>query len=100
MGEAMIDFLRGAGATIRDVRMDYNTKKTMVEDLQYAIEKREITLQNNDTLINELLAYDIERTKAGRVTYNAPSGMHDDCVMSLAIAWHGCDGGGKRWWIS
>ncbi len=25
----------------------------------------------------------------GQVSYDAPSGYHDDCVMALALAWYG-----------
>jgi hypothetical protein len=27
---------------------------------------------------------------SGTLRYGAPSGMHDDMVMSLALAWYGC----------
>ena len=26
--------------------------------------------------------------------YNAPAGMHDDCVMALALTWYGAVRGG------
>jgi DUF2075 family protein len=35
---------------------------------------------------NELLAYEYTRTAAGNLTMNAPLGMHDDCVISGALA--------------
>jgi hypothetical protein len=35
----------------------------------------------------ELLAYDAERLPSGAMRYNAPSGQHDDCVVSLMLAW-------------
>jgi len=28
--------------------------------------------------------------------YNAPAGMHDDCVMSLALAWSGTVNTGRE----
>jgi len=42
-------------------------------------------------LINELSIYEYEKTMAGNVKYSAPSGYHDDCVISLALA---------VWWIT
>ena len=32
-------------------------------------------------------AYEMDKTPSGMVRYGAPEGMHDDCVMSLALAW-------------
>ena len=31
----------------------------------------------------------MERLPSGMLRYSAPEGMHDDTVMSLALAWHG-----------
>jgi hypothetical protein len=38
-------------------------------------------------LIAELLAFEAERLPSGLLRYGAPQGYHDDCVMSLALAW-------------
>ena len=40
-------------------------------------------------LLGELLAFQAERLPSGLMRYSAPEGMHDDCVISLALAWHG-----------
>jgi len=40
-------------------------------------------------LTNEMKRYEYEISPSGGITYNAPSGYHDDCVMSLALANHG-----------
>ena len=31
----------------------------------------------------------MDRLPSGMVRYSAPDSMHDDCVMSFAMAWHG-----------
>jgi len=36
-----------------------------------------------------LQAYEAERLPSGMLRYSAPEGYHDDCVMALALAWHG-----------
>jgi hypothetical protein len=48
-------------------------------------------------LVGELLAYDAERLPGGLLRYGAPSGMHDDCVMALALAWQGASS--PRQWV-
>ena len=54
------------------------------------LERGELGILNDPVLIGELEAY--ERTVSpvtGRSRYSAPEGMHDDCVMALALAWYG-----------
>jgi hypothetical protein len=43
-------------------------------------------------LVNELEAFEYTVTRAGNVTYAAPGGLHDDCVMALMLAGHAGDG--------
>jgi len=31
----------------------------------------------------------VDRLPSGMVRYSAPDGLHDDMVISLALAWHG-----------
>lgn len=65
------------------------SKAKVIDALSLAFERGSITLLNHPTLIGELQAYEAERLPGGLLRYNAPSGMHDDCVISLALAWHG-----------
>lgn len=37
-------------------------------------------------LYNELNAYTYKLGSNGQLTFSAPNGMHDDCVMSLMLA--------------
>ena len=75
-----------------------STKAAAIEALSLAFERREITILNDPILIGELQAFEISRTPSGMVKYSAPSGMHDDMVMSLALAWQGAESGGN--WIT
>ena len=43
---------------------------------------------------NELLAFEYELTAARNVRMSAPEGMHDDCVIGLALAAWGVSGAG------
>ena len=42
-----------------------------------------------DVLTAELKRYEYDLGPTGRISYGAPSGYHDDCVMALALANHG-----------
>ena len=42
-----------------------------------------------DVLTNEMRRYEYQIGPSGQITYGAPSGHHDDCVVALALANHG-----------
>jgi hypothetical protein len=42
-----------------------------------------------EVLTNEMKRYEYAISPSGNITYNAPSGYHDDCVIALALANHG-----------
>ena len=63
------------------------TKSNMINALALAFERNEISIIPDAVLINELQAYEMERLPSGLMRYNAPEGLHDDCVMSLALAY-------------
>jgi len=46
-----------------------------------------LAILDDPVLVGELQAYDMQRLPSGMVRYGAPEGMHDDTVMSLALAW-------------
>jgi hypothetical protein len=50
-------------------------------------------------LIGELLSFEGKRNASGTFSYSAPAGMHDDCVMSLAIGWNGLNNRGVVLWM-
>jgi hypothetical protein len=87
IGSPIIDELRREGMPVRPYRTTNASKAEAIEALALAIEKGDLRIINDDVLISELFAYQQEHTKSGAPKYGAPEGMHDDCVMSLAIAW-------------
>lgn len=62
-----------------------DTKRKIIENLQVAIQNHDIQLLDDVELKIELAGYRIESTPTGKITYNG-DGVHDDCVMALAIA--------------
>jgi hypothetical protein len=60
------------------------TKEIMITDLNLALINREIKLLDQKT-VSELIAYQYDDNDK----MNAPAGLNDDCVTSLAIAWQG-----------
>lgn len=92
MGEPLIERLQCQGLNIRGFNTTNASKAAAIEALSLAIENGQISFPIDDrikVLKNELLAYDQERLPSGMIRYGAPKGGHDDCVMSLAIAYAG-----------
>lgn len=87
IGQPVIDALYARGLPIQPFTTTSATKQTIITGLQSAFEHGEIAIINNTILIGELLSFESNRAPSGSFTYSAPSGMHDDCVMSLAIGW-------------
>jgi len=87
IGQPVIDHLVARGIPARPFTTTNVTKHEIITALQSAFEHGEITILSDKVLIAELQAFEMERLKSGLVRYGAPQGMHDDCVMSLALAW-------------
>lgn len=63
------------------------SKQRLMEGLAVGIQDQQSGLTFPDGPIpRELEAYEYEYTRTG-VRYGAPSGLHDDCVTALALAW-------------
>lgn len=63
----------------------YDSKIRIIDILKVRIEKNRNWVANIPQLISELRNLQVKRTQMNRITYSAPSGMHDDCVMAFAM---------------
>lgn len=72
---------------VHDFNTTNETKAEVVQALALAFERREIRIPDDSVLIGELEAFTSERLPSGKIRYTAPEGLHDDCVMSLALCW-------------
>jgi hypothetical protein len=88
IGQGVIDHLHNRRINVQPFTTTNSTKQAIITSLQSAFEHGEIGIYNDPVLIGELLSYESKRTPSGAFTYNAPDGLHDDCVMSLALAWN------------
>jgi len=63
------------------------TKPIMIEDLALAFEQKTISILDKTWLIDELNAFTyVYNVNTRNVQYSAPQGVHDDSVISLALA--------------
>ncbi len=95
IGEPLIEQIQRSGLPVVPFQTTSASKSLAIDDLALAFAKREISIIDNEALIAELEAYEMNRLPSGLMRYSAPAGMHDDCVMSLALAWHGLNHSGR-----
>lgn len=86
MGGPNNEELRRMGLPCANFHTSNISKAQIIENLAAEFDHRRIKVLNDLTLIGELEAFESERLSSGAVKYSAPDGMHDDCVMALAIA--------------
>lgn len=89
MGWPNIDELSVAGYPVIPFNTTSRTKHAIIDQLRHAFELGQIAILPDEGLIDEILAFESERLPSGLIRYSAPSGQHDDQVMSLALAWAG-----------
>lgn len=98
IGVPLIEQLHRTGLRIQPFLTTNASKAQAIDALTLAFERGDICILPDPVLIAELQSYEAERLPSGMLRYGAPAGMHDDCVMSLAMAWQGIATGGV--WLS
>lgn len=87
IGDPIYDDLRRVVPRIEGVKLTNQRKTELIQRLIVATEQRQVTWPKEwEILTTEMQRYEYEITASGLITYNAPSGYHDDCVMALALA--------------
>ena len=89
IGEPLIEQMQRLGLPVVPFQTTAQSKMHAIDALALAFEQGEIAILPDATLMAELSAYEMQRMPSGLTRYGAPSGLHDDCVMSLALAWQG-----------
>jgi hypothetical protein len=106
VGDPIFDDLKRVYVDIEAFKFTPHSKVELVQRLIVAVEQRKVSWPAGvnyetrerreksgdwDVLTNEMRRYEYQIGESGRITYGAPAGYHDDCVMALALANH------RRW---
>lgn len=86
IGSPIFDDLSRSGVPVEPFNFTNSSKKEIIEKLSIFIEQRYLRMIPNTDTFNEFDSYEYNLTKTGLVTYNARAGMHDDIVISHALA--------------
>ncbi|MHC4852398.1 MAG: phage terminase large subunit family protein [Planctomycetota bacterium] len=88
-GEPIFETLRKAGVYAEAYTFTPKSKDALINNLSLCFEQRQVTLPKPELWpegIDELEAFEYSVTDSGNVRTSAPYGMHDDCVIALALA--------------
>lgn len=85
VGDPIFEDLQREGLAVTGLKFTSISKQQLMEGLATAIQQRLITYPEG-RIVDELDVFEYQYSKQG-VKYSAPVGYHDDCVMSLGLAW-------------
>lgn len=86
VGDPIFDDLYKDMPNLQRFQFTVKSRMDLLSNLQLLIEQGKIKIPNDETLINELKSFEYIIGDKGRVSAGCPDSMHDDCVMSLALA--------------
>lgn len=89
MGGPLVEQLQRMALPVQPFTTTNASKAEAVDALALAFERGDLSILPDEQLIAELEAFESDRSPSGLIRYGAPAGMHDDCVMALALAWQG-----------
>lgn len=85
-GSPIVEDLIRAGLNVEGYRYTKVSKAQLIENLIVLFEQKKVTFPPIEELINELETFTYDVSAQGNISYNAPKGLHDDCVNALALA--------------
>ncbi len=85
VGDPIFEDMQREGLDVQGYKFSSTSKQMLMEGLASAIHQRKITFPPGP-IVDELEIFEYQYTSFG-VKYSAPQGFHDDCVVSLSLAW-------------
>lgn len=86
LGDPIVDDLQRAGVSVLPFKITNESKKNLIEKLAIWIEQQKLRLIPTNDKIFELENFSYEILPSGRIRYEARPGLHDDCVIAIALA--------------
>ncbi len=90
LGDPIYDDLKSKNVNIEPFNFNKASRENLLNNLAILLEAGTIKIPEDENLLNELRSfqYVLKSSKGGkaRIAMEVPDGVHDDCVMSLALA--------------
>lgn len=86
IGSPNLQELHRTGIRVRGFQMTASSKPALIQSLALTFEKEEMKFLDIPIATRELEAYEAKKSEStGRISYNAPSGFHDDTVIARGL---------------
>lgn len=92
VGDPILEALQHLGGGYEGFKFSQASKQQLMEGLAVAIQQRQLRYPDGP-IANELESFEYVYSRTG-VSYSAPVGLHDDCVIGLGLAWMAAKGTG------
>ncbi len=94
LGDPVVDDLKARGLTIggedgRGFKFTEISRMNLLNNLAILLEQDKIKIPDDEGLIAELESFQYTMGENGKIKVKVPENLHDDRVMSLALAVHG-----------
>ena len=86
VGDPIYEDLARKGLRVEGFKFTEQTRRDLLNNLSLKIEQEKIRIPETTSLIDELKSFHYELSDAGKIRLKVPEGLHDDTVMSLALA--------------
>ena len=91
VGDPIVEDLKNRGLNVygengEGFKFTEQSRERLLSNLAILLEQDKIKIPNDEGLISELESFRYELTERGKIKVTVPEGMHDDRVMSLALA--------------
>lgn len=84
VGDPIVEQIQRVCQRVKGFKFTSQSKQQLIEGLVLAVQQRSVFFPS-EPIGSEMENFEFEYTRTG-VRYSAPSGLHDDCVMALALA--------------
>lgn len=93
VGDPIVEDLKARGLNIGNEGIGFKftetSRQNLLNNLAILLEQDKIKIPADEGLISELESFQYSLTENGKIKVKVPEGLHDDRVMSLALAVHG-----------
>lgn len=90
LGDPIVEDLKQRGLRIggdgQGFKFSETSRRQLLDNLAILLEQDKIKIPNDEGLIAELESFRFELSESGKIKVTVPEGLHDDRVMSLALA--------------
>lgn len=86
VGEPIYDDLSARGLRVEPYKFTYESRMDLLRNLQILLEQNKVKIPNDEILQGELKSFRYILSERGKIKVEVPEGLHDDCVMSLALS--------------